>query len=395
MGAYEAPIKTAIVVFPFLAFAISFVFIIYDYRKYGIFLFRRAVILYSFVFYLLCAYFLVILPLPPREEVANYTSQIIELRPFYSVVRFLDETKLVVGDSSTYLPALRQGVVLEPVFNILMLLPFGIYLRYYFKLPFKKVVLFGFLLSLFFELTQLSGLYFIYPRPYRLADVNDLMNNTLGAVIGYAVTPVFTFLLPTRADIDEAAYRKGQDVTIFRRLAAFMIDWVLIWFASFVIEIPLRLIPQYRAWDDQVHVFDSRWLFFLTVFLVFMLIPTLTNGQTLGKKAVKIRIVEEGQSRIRFRALFMRYGYFYYIFSISSAFLSSAAIWLNSSNRWLQIVSFILTIFCFFLNTLFVINIGYSILKKRRRLFYEKASHTYTISTITVDEKFEKSREQD
>lgn len=395
MGAYEAPIKTAIVVFPFLAFAISFVFIIYDYRKYGIFLFRRAVILYSFVFYLLCAYFLVILPLPPREEVANYTSQIIELRPFYSVVRFLDETKLVVGDSSTYLPALRQGVVLEPVFNILMLLPFGIYLRYYFKLPFRKVVLFGFLLSLFFELTQLSGLYFIYPRPYRLADVNDLMNNTLGAVIGYAVTPVFTFLLPTRADIDEAAYRKGQDVTIFRRLAAFMIDWVLIWFASFVIEIPLRLIPQYRAWDDQVHVFDSRWLFFLTVFLVFMLIPTLTNGQTLGKKAVKIRIVEEGQSRIRFRALFMRYGYFYYIFSISSGFLSSAAIWLNSSNRWLQIVSFILTIFCFLLNTLFVINIGYSILKKRRRLFYEKASHTYTISTITVDEKFEKSREQD
>ena len=31
-----------------------------------------------------------------------------------------------------------------------------------------------------FELTQLSGLYFIYPRSYRLADVNDLINNTVG-----------------------------------------------------------------------------------------------------------------------------------------------------------------------------------------------------------------------
>lgn len=394
MGAYEAPIKTAIIIFPFLAFAISFIFIIYEYRKYGTFLFRRAVILYSFVFYLLCAYFLVILPLPPRAEVANYTSQIIELRPFYTVVRFMHDTKLVIGDSSTYLPALRQGAVLEPLFNILLLVPFGIYLRYYFKFSFKKVVLSGFLLSLFFELTQLSGLYFIYPRPYRLADVNDLINNTLGAVVGYAVTPVFTFLLPSRADIDEAAYKKGQEVTIFRRLVAFMIDWILIWFVSLIVELLLQLIPQYRAWDAQGQVFSSRWMFFLTVFLVFMLIPTWTNGQTLGKKVVRIRIAEEAQSKVRFRALFMRYGYFYYIFSLSSAFLAYATNWLNSGNRWLQIVGLILTIFCFLLNTLFVINIGYSILRKRRRLFYEKASHTYTVSTITVEEKFEKSREQ-
>lgn len=395
MGAYEAPIKTAILVFPFLAFAISFIFIIYEYRKYGTFLFRRALILYSFVFYLLCAYFLIILPLPPRDEVAKYTSQMIELRPFYTVVRFLNGTKLVMGDSSTYLPALKQGVVLEPLFNILLLVPFGIYLRYYFKFSYKKVVLSGFLLSLFFELTQLSGLYFIYPRPYRLADVNDLINNTLGAVIGYAVTPVFTLLLPSRTDIDEAAYKKGQEVTIFRRFVAFSIDWIVIWFVTFMIQIPLRLIPQYRAWDDQVHLFDSRWMFFLTVLVVFMILPARMNGQTLGKKVVRIKVMEEGQSSVRFRALFMRYGYFYYIFSLSSAYLSSAATWLNSGNRWLQIVSLILTIFCFLLNTLFVINIGYSILKKRRRLFYEKASHTYTVSTIKVKEKFEKSSEQD
>ncbi|WP_086348157.1 VanZ family protein [Candidatus Enterococcus clewellii] len=393
MSAYEGPIRTAIIVFPFLAFAISFIFILYDYRKYGTFLFRRAIILYSFVFYLLCAYFLIILPLPPRADVANYTSQIIELRPFYTVVRFLKDTTLVLGDSSTYIPALKQGVVLEPLFNILLLVPFGIYLRYYFKLSFKKVVLSGFLLSLFFELTQLSGLYFIYPRPYRLADVNDLINNTLGAMIGYAVTPVLTFLLPTRTDIDEAAYRKGQDVTIFRRFTAFMIDWIMIWLVTFMIEIPLRFVPQFRAWDDQSHVFDSRWFFFLTVFFVFMVIPTWTNGQTLGKKFVRIRVVEEGQSKLRFRALFLRYGYFYYIFGLTSAFLAYAANWLNSTNRWLQIVSLILTIFCFLLNTLFVINIGYSVLRKRRRLFYEKASHTYTVSTIEVKEKFEKSEE--
>ncbi|MGK0612280.1 VanZ family protein, partial [Enterococcus faecalis] len=57
MSSYSEPIKTAIFLFPFLALAISGIFLIYEYRKYGTFLLRRAIILYSFVFYLLCAYF--------------------------------------------------------------------------------------------------------------------------------------------------------------------------------------------------------------------------------------------------------------------------------------------------------------------------------------------------
>ena len=33
--------------------------------------------------------------------------------------------------------------------------------------------IFSFLLSLFFEVTQLTGLYFLYPGSYRLFDVDD------------------------------------------------------------------------------------------------------------------------------------------------------------------------------------------------------------------------------
>jgi hypothetical protein len=68
MASYIEPIRFALIVFPFLALAISSVFFIYEYRKYGTFLVTRAVILYSFVFYLLCAYFLVILPLPAKGD---------------------------------------------------------------------------------------------------------------------------------------------------------------------------------------------------------------------------------------------------------------------------------------------------------------------------------------
>ena len=64
--------------------------------------------------------------------------------------------------------------------NILLTLPFGVYLHYYFKQSLPRTVLFSFLLSLFYEGSQLSALFGIYPGPYRLADVEDLICNTLG-----------------------------------------------------------------------------------------------------------------------------------------------------------------------------------------------------------------------
>lgn len=249
MSAYIEPIKIALIIFPILAFVLSFIFFVYEYRKYGTFLFRRAIIIYSFIFYLLCAYFLVILPLPPRDEVAQYITQYLELRPFYFVVRFLNDTVLNIRDPHTYLPALKQGVVLEPIFNVLMLMPFGMYLRYYFKCSFKKTVLFSFLLSCFFELTQLSGLYFIYPRPYRLADVNDLITNTFGGMIGYWGAPMLTFFLPSRDKIDEVAYEKGQRVSLVRRFVAFAIDWFFISIIQSFTIFCLNFLPFYKNWS--------------------------------------------------------------------------------------------------------------------------------------------------
>lgn len=110
MASYIEPIRFALIVFPFLALAISAIFFIYEYRKYGTFLLTRAVILYSFVFYLLCAYFLVILPLPTKEAVAQMTGPKMELHLFASWENFRANTVLVLSDPSTYLPAMRQSV---------------------------------------------------------------------------------------------------------------------------------------------------------------------------------------------------------------------------------------------------------------------------------------------
>ncbi|MCQ4950686.1 VanZ family protein, partial [Bittarella massiliensis (ex Durand et al. 2017)] len=113
------------------------------------------------------------------------------------------------GDPSTWLPALRQGCFYQPAFNLLLLVPLGVYLRYYFKRGWTSTLLLVFFVTLCFELIQYSALFGIYPRPYRVFDVDDLLLNTLGGMLGFWLTPALSWLLPTRQQLDTLSYRKG------------------------------------------------------------------------------------------------------------------------------------------------------------------------------------------
>ena len=62
MNVYTNNIIAAAIAFPVIAFAITVPYMIYQYRKFGSIPWIRTLIVYSLAFYLLCAYFLVILP---------------------------------------------------------------------------------------------------------------------------------------------------------------------------------------------------------------------------------------------------------------------------------------------------------------------------------------------
>ncbi|MGO3792485.1 MAG: VanZ family protein, partial [Enterococcus gilvus] len=307
MNSYIFPIKAAIVSFPILALLITAPFLIYYYRKYGQLGKLRSVILYSFVFYLLSAYYLVILPLPSIDTVAQMTGPRYELHLFQSWHNFMNQTVLQINQPSTYLPAMKQSVFLEPVFNIILLFPFGVYCRYYFKLSFWKTIFASFCLSLFFELTQLSGLYFIYPRPYRLFDVNDLLHNTIGGTLGFICAPLFTFFLPTRNELDSESFIKGERVSLLRRLMAMIIDWFVIGLFGSILSLFSPLLP------TELNALISYPIvsFTLEVFIYFMVFMYLWNGQTIGKKVVRIKVVEQDQQHIHFLALVKRYSALY------------------------------------------------------------------------------------
>lgn len=378
MNSYIFPIKAAVLTFPFLAMVIAAPFLIYYYRKYGQLGKLRSVILYSFVFYLLCAYYLVILPLPSIGSVAQMTGPRYELHLFQSWHNFMNQTVLQLNNPSTYLAAMKQSVFLEPVFNIFLLFPFGVYCRYYFKFSLGKTILASFCLSLFFELTQLSGLYFIYPRPYRLFDVNDLLHNTIGGLLGFACAPLFTFFLPTRSELDSESLVKGQTVSLLRRFVAMMIDWFVIGILSTLLSFLSSFLPT-AVYD----LFNYSFVgFTLEVILYFMIFMYLWNGQTVGKKIVRIQVVEKNREHIRLWSLVKRYSAFYLLMYGLLQIFQYTMNHLTTTNHTVFIAYATFGLISLGILLLFLFNLLYALIRRKHRLFHDKASHTFTISTL-------------
>ena len=119
--------------FPLIAAVITLPYMIYQYRKFGSIPWLRSLIVYSFVFYMLVAYYMVILPLPEdRSAFVSYAATP-QLIPFNFVRLFLDSTTASISDPSTWKALLHDPNVYEAFFNVLLLVPMGIYLRYYFR----------------------------------------------------------------------------------------------------------------------------------------------------------------------------------------------------------------------------------------------------------------------
>lgn len=361
---YVVALKTAIFVFPILAFFFTFPFILNQYHKYGSISKLRALIIYSFILYMITVYFLVILPLPDRSEVTHSAG--VRLIPFSFVLDFIRETSFDITNPSTYLKALTEPCVYTVLFNIIMTVPFGIYLRYYFKFSFKKTLVYSFLLSLFFEITQLTGLYFIYPYSYRIFDVDDLIMNTLGGVLGYFISGFVLKVLPSRDEIDRRALTLGTEVSGFKRITLYFFD-------LFVFVIFLT-------------IFNIFYRSVIIPFIIYyIIIPLIFDGKTLGGTFINVKLQFPKR---RFLNLILRNIFlviYYYLIPIGVMWL---ALFMND---YLNLGTFEILIFdgvCLILILIFyLINIIKVI--RNRRIFYDDWFNVSYVSTIRAldDEK--------
>jgi glycopeptide antibiotics resistance protein len=92
------------------------------------------------------------------------------------------------GESINLVPlvTLTAGDVRTSLLNILMMMPFGFGLPFIARVSMTRAVALGALFSIAIELAQLiTGM--LAETTFRVADINDVIFNTLGAAIGYAL----------------------------------------------------------------------------------------------------------------------------------------------------------------------------------------------------------------
>ena len=90
------------------------------------------------------------------------------------------------GESLNLIPliTLTPEDLKTSLLNILLLVPFGFGLPFITNFRMKEIVIFGALFSIAIELLQfVTG--FMAKITFRVADINDVLFNTLGAAIGY------------------------------------------------------------------------------------------------------------------------------------------------------------------------------------------------------------------
>lgn len=147
-------------------------------------LYKRKSFIYLFFFTIFYIYLF---------KVLDYT--LLQFQSLLFLKHFLPNLRLngvQAGRSVNLIPLLTLTLkdVKTSLLNILMMMPFGFGLPFITDFRFKKVVIAGLSLSIVIEFLQLTT-GFMANTTFRIADVNDLIFNTLGVAIGYILFDAF------------------------------------------------------------------------------------------------------------------------------------------------------------------------------------------------------------
>lgn len=227
--------------------------------------------------------------LVPLPETDSFKCVPANLRP----LGFLDDIRKAGGLS------LGNRALLQAAFNIVLFLPLGFFLRVLWRRGVLIGTLVGFLVSLTIEFTQRTGLWGLFHCAYRVFDVDDLIMNTTGALLGSL------FALPVTAILDRRRPAPAvTTITVGRRFTGFLVDLiginilgtslVITWrmVALFALEIPFAELPE---WVDLVlglgvpALIEAWWV--------------LARGQTAGEQAVQLVAVARTKHVMRSRLL--------------------------------------------------------------------------------------------
>ena len=313
---YLLPVTTAATFFPILAVVMVVPFSLVAYRRRGRLGWRRAVVFFTFLYCAVAAFFLTLMPLP-RDPQAVCQAFPQAAHPQWVPGNFVsDFTREAHGH---YGPAalLANPSLYQVAFNVALLVPLGFFLRYYTGRGLAAATAAGLGMSLMFELTQGTGVWGLYPCPYRLADMDDLLLNTSGAMLGWLLAGPALRVLPDLVAHDEVALR-STDVVFGRRLWALAFDAVA--------SVTTSVVATFGWWHVGGTAVQAAALAPLVTTVVwFVVLPKLSGGATLGKRLVRITLVGRDGNAPTWGALLVRYLVVLVLAGAAGALVSGAA----------------------------------------------------------------------
>jgi glycopeptide antibiotics resistance protein/uncharacterized RDD family membrane protein YckC len=258
-----------------------------QYRQWGTLSLGRLVLILAFMLYLIAIPMYTLLPtgIDVAALCAEGGGGTVLLRPF----RFVDDFRDVARTSSPR-EFVASSTVQQVVFNVLLFVPLGIFLRKLNRLPWWAVIAAGIGTTLLVEFTQLTGNWGLSPCAYRVFEVDDLILNAGGTVIGLLLAPVLDLWPGTQ--LDERDRVRVRPINRKRRLIQVFCDWMIFWIGSVVASLGVAFVL--AALDmmslGTPHSGINAVVEALVGVVLFVVIPLGTHGETLGEKIVLVSV---------------------------------------------------------------------------------------------------------
>jgi hypothetical protein len=183
--------------------------------------------------------------------------------------------------------AAGDPAVAQLLLNVLLFVPLGFFIRVLGGRGVVTALVVGAALSGFVEVTQLTGVWGLYPCAYRVFDVDDLLTNTLGAVLGSLLGLVVPRRLRGSPRLPGAG--EPRPVTRGRRLLGMVCDALAAWVLSLAVIVVVQVSLYLLGADAAVQDGSAASVVGGVVPIVVWLVVTLATGRTIGDHAVEVQ----------------------------------------------------------------------------------------------------------
>lgn len=252
-------------------------FVAISYRRHGGLTFGRFALWAAFLVYFLAIWTYTLLPLPDPDAVRCVGVNL-------NLLEFVTDIRGAITRPGN---TLTDPAVLQLVLNVILFVPLGFFLRVLGGRGILVALVVGLGLSAFIETTQLTGVWGLYPCAYRVFDVDDMLTNTTGALLG----SILSLVLPKRMRGSEPSPDADdpRPVTKGRRFVGALCDLIGVVLLQGAVGVGVQAVSMYLLGNPATESAPVGGVLAFVVPALLWFVVVLATGRTIGDLAVQLR----------------------------------------------------------------------------------------------------------